>query len=425
MTETERGAGWPPARTIGRSALPLLFFVIPYSNAAIEILFFVLLACWLIGWGIPRPGNFPVEPGPGRPVGFWLIVYLTICGVTVFFSTHPGLSIAGWIRKTLEYGFFFFIAGRIAETPGVLRRCLRALVTVTLLVLLHSFLQQQAVWGNTHPGLVIADPVLGKPLIYGRFMGPYTNPNDLATLLMMAAAIALVRIHWTGRLFSSGFTLLLAMLLIAIIGTRSRASMIGLTAAAVLLLCLKPGRWRFWIPAGIGLLAANGYMFFQTDAWGKLAALRDASSIERLIWFKTAWQMFLDKPLLGQGLNTFMANYDRFVGQGTAGGPAYAHNCYLQIAAETGLVGLSLFLVFGITGAIHAIRAIRTPSADDPRMIRVDLAAGLAALTAFAVQIAFDTQLYALRQSALFWTLAGAVWGTARTLRHDRSTGAA
>jgi len=124
------------------------------------------------------------------------------------------------------------------------------------------------------------------------------------------------------------------------------------------------------------------------------------------------WQaaigMIRDRPLLGHGVNTFMANYlDYWVGGERL--PRYAHNCYLQVAAETGVLGLAAFL--GLLGTLFR-RVMDGLDEVGPGQHRMLL--GLCgALVAFAIQAGLDTNFYALRQVVLFWVVAGLAVGLA------------
>ena len=130
--------------------------------------------------------------------------------------------------------------------------------------------------------------------------------------------------------------------------------------------------------------------------------------------WQAAMGMIRDRPILGHGLNTFMANYLTYwVGGEQA--PRYAHNCYLQVAAETGLIGLGVFLVLLWQIFAYLLRGLtRLPSQEGLLLLGM-----IAGLFAFAVQAGVDTNFYALRQAALFWTLAGLAVGYAsRSCRH-------
>ena len=111
-------------------------------------------------------------------------------------------------------------------------------------------------------------------------------------------------------------------------------------------------------------------------------------------------------------MNTFMANYlDHWVGGERM--PRYAHNCYLQVAAETGVVGLATFGWFLIVLMGAGWRAQRSPALGTED--RYLLLAWLAATTAFLTQAFFDTPFYSLRFAALFTCVSGLIMGYAAT----------
>ncbi len=74
----------------------------------------------------------------------------------------------------------------------------------------------------------------------------------------------------------------------------------------------------------------------------------DGSVASRVqIWQQTV-EIIREKPLLGTGLGNYSLNFDPLADYRT---PYYAHNLYLDIAAETGLISLVLWLLF-IGGAL-------------------------------------------------------------------------
>ena len=112
------------------------------------------------------------------------------------------------------------------------------------------------------------------------------------------------------------------------------------------------------------------------------------------IW-SAAIAMFKDSFLLGKGLGSFMGCFRQYSNLSIQ----YAHNCYLQILAETGLIGLLAFLWF--------LGEIILGSYKELRLKFNSLFLGLfSAFLAFLIHIFFDTQLYALKLSILFWVLA-------------------
>ncbi len=72
--------------------------------------------------------------------------------------------------------------------------------------------------------------------------------------------------------------------------------------------------------------------------------------------YRTAWNMFLDKPILGHGPKMFrVLCKEKKYSEGSGPCSTHPHNFYVQLLAETGLVGFSLlfsaflFLIFSIT----------------------------------------------------------------------------
>ena len=60
----------------------------------------------------------------------------------------------------------------------------------------------------------------------------------------------------------------------------------------------------------------------------------------------TAWNMFLDKPILGHGPNTFriVCNDDKYKHNQNFNCENHPHNFYIQLLAETGIIGFSFLL---------------------------------------------------------------------------------
>ena len=147
-------------------------------------------------------------------------------------------------------------------------------------------------------------------------------------------------------------------------------------------------------------------MFWRVGPLAKTYSLSDIGVQDRSAMWQSALNMIRDRPVFGHGVNTFMANYLTYWVGGERQ-PRYAHNCYLQMAAETGVVGLAAFgwLLWAIFARLFGtIRRVQS----EEGFILLGLVVGL---LAFAVHAAVDTDFYSLRQAALFWTLAGLAVG--------------
>ena len=400
------------AHRVARGLLYLLLFLIPFSVAAIEILFPLLFIVWIMGWHWPGRKHLSVwSSSRAQTVLFALLAYLAVCTWSVTFSNYPALSLEGLIGKTFEYALLFIMASDITHDPHVARRGIQALWTAAWIIGIYAAVQE---WLIHHPirHVQVLDPIKGRPLDYGRMVGPYKNPNNLATFLIVAILTVAAQILVHRKRSQVGLWTLLILLLGCLAYTLSRGAFLGFAIGLSFLFMINQRRKKVWIVAGVALVLVTGLLLTKTHLRDVLT-LSDVGSQERNIMWNTAWRMIQARPIVGVGLNTFMANYLHYVA-GPNQGPAYAHNCFLQIAAETGLIGLICFLWFTGSLFLSCWRRLRTIDSEETSL-KPWLAGVTAGLLAFLIQSMFDTNLYALRQAALFWTLAGLAFGASQS----------
>lgn len=390
------GVAW--AARLEEGSAYVLLFLLPFSKAAIEV------ACvvWWIGWLLRlrfegRPA-LAVWLGPRRgALAAALGGFLAICGLSVLWSHYPDKSFHGFVGKWLQYLWLFVMAVDVGARPGVLSRAAAVMAASSVLVALEAVSQH---WLGQ--GLLRRYPFW----VYGRETGPYENPIDLATYVaVVCPLVAGLAIDARGlkRGLFGGVAAGLAVLLMR---TEALGAWVALAAGAAVVVGLA---FRRRLPARLlvaVLLIAGAAGVLRTLGWGGALRMPETGTMDRWVMWQAGFAMVRDRPLLGHGVNTFMANYlDYWVGGEHQ--PRYAHNCYLQVAAETGLIGLALFLM--TLGAVF--RRVLTRLDRLPAGRRGILLGGAVALAAFAVQAAIDTNFYALRQAALFWVLAGLLVG--------------
>ncbi|HMM42898.1 MAG TPA: O-antigen ligase family protein, partial [Thermomicrobiales bacterium] len=84
--------------------------------------------------------------------------------------------------------------------------------------------------------------------------------------------------------------------------------------------------------------------------------------VERMAHWQAGWHMFEDHPLTGVGIGNFNERYpDYFVRTEFRYSQGHAHNYYIHTLAETGIVGLVVYLTlatsFLVLAAIVALRS--------------------------------------------------------------------
>jgi hypothetical protein len=121
---------------------------------------------------------------------------------------------------------------------------------------------------------------------------------------------------------------------------------------------------------------------------------------DRQIYWKSAISIIQDHPWTGTGLNTYSkvirsySEYYRF----------YAHNCYLQTAAEIGILGMLVLIWMFLSPLAFAWRRLR--SVQDPAWQGI-LCAVMAGYLAIVFECGLDTTFYSVQLSKLMWIAMG------------------
>ena len=208
----------------------------------------------------------------------------------------------------------------------------------------------------------------------GRAAGPLADPNDLAFFMIAALPFALLvagRSGVTGwRPSTRGAALAaacVAVLVVATFATLSRGALLGLAVMVVVALLL--GAVRPVTALGVGAAAAAVLALLwvsHADVVGRSIEEKEhvaATNVElRVTTATVAAAMTADSPLLGQGPGGFEANLPQFAPAGSTGvQQTVAHQMYLDVSAELGLLGLGAFAAVLVSGARGALRARSVP----------------------------------------------------------------
>ena len=233
-----------------------------------------------------------------------------------------------------------------------------------------------------------------------RVSGPLGDPNDFAFFMVGALPLALVLRRSARRPFL--WDAAAVVIAAATLGTLSRGAIAAI--AAMIVYAVLAGVLRARVVGAI--LAALVVLFAVlavTDAKVIETSLQQKSSVasknvdERLVRWRVTAEMTIDYPLLGIGPGGFKADYADYIDPSEIDvlHPLdVAHETYLEISAELGLVGMGTFLAMLALGYVGARRRSRLPLEHDPQ---VALAGGIcAALIATTVAAVFLTEQYYL-----------------------------
>lgn len=319
---------------------------------------------------------------------------------TAFTSQRLSISAEAFLFKTMEYVLIFLIIADVINTP---RRVFN-LVSVFLVAAFFTGLD------GIYQRLTGYDLFRKFPMFVDtKITAAFKAPNDFGTYLATALPLplALIAFNVTDWKKKSGLLVLSLLLATCLLFTFSRGAWLAFLAGFLFLFVFAGGK-RFVIALVILVLLASMTVLFAPpmikDTLNSSAKLgSDVSSIDRLLIWKTGWRMFLDRPVFGHGLNTFMSVFEKYKPSGYSW-IVYAHNCFLQMAAETGIIGLLVFLWFCVSIFIRALSNFFSAS---DRFLKAVAIGTAACIIATLTNSLVDTNLYSLPLAVLFWSLCG------------------
>jgi O-antigen ligase len=353
------------------------------------------------------PPLFTKGPAPWSLFLFWLAITSHILhgGRLSLITTS---SFAGFISCLL----FLILTPIMVDTLSRLRWVLLVVVGSVAFASVYVVREWQK-WHNVFPN-------------FRGWGGVTDDPNyfTLIAVLWLPLAFYLARgagSRWE-RFFSWGccMTTLLATTLAA-----SRGGFLGLVASLLFIVGRTRQRARNF--ALLSLLVAPLIFFAPSSPlkrFSKPTHSDEEATENRVIVWKAGWRMFQAHPLVGVGLDAFVKNVLKYETDAPKPVWSLAHNTYLQVAAELGLLGLLPFL--GILFSTYRTLGdvLRRSSLSGPPLLGLAATAMQAGLVAWMVSAFFISGL-----QRTFWLLVALTISLAclqtriSSLRSDSSTG--
>lgn len=297
---------------------------------------------------------------------------------------------------------------------------------LALLFLSITVMAWYAIIQNAHDSnIVLGYP---RPDQYGmRASGAYFCPNHfanvLAATLPMAVAIAAMPAARAPLRLLAGYSVLVILPPLYLSGSRS--AWLGVLAGLLVVLTLLGLRRSFRRALFMLLIAALSVAVVGLLAWFLLPLVqtRVADALKgnvRLFLWRDTLDIIRAQPWFGFGPGSYRWVYPKYWHHLTHYiDPEFAHNDYLQLLAEFGIVG-ALVLV-GSVGwlVVRLVRSLRNGDTDRSSFM---IAGFVGALTAYGVHAAFDYNFHIYSNVHVLIAFAGI---TAALLRGNGGTGAA
>ncbi len=379
------------------------------------------------------------------PIGIFILANF----LSMIFSQYPLLSIQGFVGKLIQATFLYFsFVESVKSKKQIMIFIVIFLISATLIV---SNGLAQYVQG--------VDFIHGKALVKGRVVSSFKQSNDFGGYLILIIVLTISLLLPKQRpsnqeiptrtqphksfVFSSFLILLVLILLLGAaltcMGlTFSRGAWMGLIFAffflgtqnkkiAYFLLLMVITFFSLFLPR---MVSIRNVSFISDNVTSEISQDNEAivnlqeeieeigvipymwqrisltvtrfSAMGRGNFWKDAWGIFAESPIIGVGINTY---YKVLQGH-PVGAQVYPHNCYLQMAAEIGLLGLASFIWILFLLFKEALKNII--KIEDQFLLCVQLGL-LAGLFGFLCHSFVDTNFYSVQLGNLMWIIMGVI----------------
>jgi O-antigen ligase len=410
-------AGFDPKLAIG-AALGLAFVSAVMSELALGLCLFTVLAFFEVLPAVAGGFTFAKIGGLLLAIAWTATIVVKSGGSRNFVTSHPLATAA-----LVTFLAWIAISTAWAESPSTTLATLpRYGPNVFLFLIVYTAIRERrhVVWmlaafvvgASVAAAYGIVRPPAQNPLRGDRIGGIVGDPNELASVLVVGLVLAvtlaaILRRRTIGRAMVAGCALLL---LLGVFLTLSRGGLLAL-AVVMVVAVLNAGRWRAAVLVLAVLAAAGAVGYFSTFASpvARARVTTAGSGSGRTGLWTVGWRMVEAHPVRGVGAGNFaVSSVHYLLRPGTIPSdylvvdiPQVAHNVYLQLLAETGVIGLALFLgivAFAIACAIRAAHLFRCRG--DPQMELVARAvvtaqAGILAAD-FFISAQYNKQLWIL-----------------------------
>ncbi|NND95598.1 MAG: O-antigen ligase family protein [Flavobacteriales bacterium] len=293
---------------------------------------------------------------PFSRVVLFSILWILITALT---SSLPVVSFKFLASRLWFVIPLYFIVTKLFQDTRYLEKYFWLYIVSLCGVIIITLIKHSAFGFDQQTGHYVMNPYYKDHTSYGAVIAMF-YPFVLGTLFRRGLSS-------TARV---GVGLVFLILTVGLVFSYTRAAWLSLVLALGVFIIMKL-RIKFWLVFGIVATLIAGYVSFQDDIIRELERNRqdssenftehiqsmtnissDASNLERLNRWSSAWRMFEERPFLGWGPGTYMFQYAPFqkysettVISTNFGDAGNAHSEYLGPLCESGLIGALSFIL--------------------------------------------------------------------------------
>ncbi|MFN2202664.1 MAG: O-antigen ligase family protein [Caldilineaceae bacterium] len=350
---------------------PVLAFLLPYSSSlrvgpitGTEVILFTAAFLWLLG-GTRRDSL--------QLYSYSIVILPLLYAAVLLLSLLSAVGLAEGIAEVVKWAEFALVAAMLPAMTAP-KNSIWTAVALIVGAVVQSLLGLYQFWFQIGPEWFV---------LFGRYMrasGTFRQPNPYAGYLGVILPIAVSLAIWAwaslrgGRwrvsaLAWAGFYSVAALVILAgLLASWSRGAWLAAVAAFLVVVAVR-SRWGMVLAlvAGTTVLLAGATALVSAtrlplqlqlrlqgvtelvSPWRLLAAPvtdENFALIERLAHWVAGYRMWASAPWLGIGAGNFELAYGQVNIPVWAEPLGHAHNLYLNVLAESGLVGFVVFVIF-------------------------------------------------------------------------------
>ncbi|HZU66320.1 MAG TPA: O-antigen ligase family protein [Ktedonobacteraceae bacterium] len=373
--------GWTILRP--RTALYLLPLAIPWGSLdyitlaglrvdSADILVAFLAAGWLLSYALPSYMAGPRDRTLSHIPAYLVLATLALLSV-MFLSVTVALNKSDSLKeisKWLEFLLLLVIGAQYIRTR---RQLWTMIIFICLAAISQAFYGYIQYLYNIGPEAFVRDASLR---VYGTFDQPNPFAGYINMPLSIVLAVALLGRGRLTRILAGTATILLG---IVVYLTQSRGGEMALATALVFIILVGMPQIRTLMR--VGILAIFAFVeallagFIPLTIFNPILHIlglvqisltqptaQDYSTAERLAHWIAGLHMYFAHPILGVGIGNYPDAYPQYFITIFTNSLGHAHNYYINIAAETGSIGLIVYILFLLAIFIAAGGVVRNIS---------------------------------------------------------------
>lgn len=366
--------------------------------------FYVTLLPCLLFWAVNHCTTGEVKCVCPR---FWGLpaVFLACAFFSGFSSPAPAFSLMNWAFQPLMYAAIYLLILSLLSSVREKEKALYAFLAGAICVAAYGFIQYANVAGMAADMTAQSwvDPER-FPLLRRRMYSTLENPNLLGAYAVMIISILtafFLRERQKKRKWA--FAVILFVLLLCLALTYSRGAWLSLAAIVLGLTLFYDKRFGFlFFLIPLVLLFYHGQM---VERFLSLFSGEDTSVGLRFALWESTITMIEEHPLLGVGWGSYYLAYPdyNFFIQDEHVLIFHAHNMYLNMLAEVGIIGGAAFLLTFFEQGFLCWKLYRGKASLFTRTMGLG---GLLMVMAIAVIGMSDHVLFGRSISFCFWSLS-------------------